>query len=158
MPSYGVGLKRRWLTVLIGLLMLGGLLVTMVVFGAAPARGVVGLDSRVPGPSNPVGPVDFVFTTTYNSRVVFDSGGAVVLQDVRFRDGFTVRNGTSVTVRDCYIHSPEGYGVEVAFDGSSLVMEDCQIGSYDEPEPGLIAHQTVFCAPRIFGILVRGTA
>jgi hypothetical protein len=126
----------RWL---VGVLTFGSVVVAValvVAVAAGPAQGAVGLDPRVPGPSNPVGPNDFNFSKTYQERANFDSGGSVVLSDVRFLDGFDVRNGTAVTVRDCYVHSPEWWGVDV-YSGS-LLMEDCQIGGFDEPEPGLI--------------------
>ena len=122
-------LLRIWL---VGLFLLSTFACTQ-----APAVGVV-LDVRVPGPSNPVGPADFVFATTYPNRVTFDSGGVVVLSDVRFLDGFAVRNGTSVTIRDCYVHTPVGCAAYVGYHGSSLLMEDCQIGSFDESAAGEI--------------------
>ncbi len=119
--------RARWLAVVLVFLLVVGVVVSLVsVVSPAEAAGV---DPRVPGPSNPVGPTDWDGLVDRPNRAFFDSGGSVTVEDVRFVDGFEVSNGTSVTVRNCHVVSPDSFWTILVRSGS-LLMEDCQIGDY----------------------------
>ncbi len=128
MPGSGVeAVRARGLAVVLVLLLVTGFVVS-VASVPAPARAA-GIDPRVPGPDNPVGPTDWNALIDQPNRAFFNSGGSVTLTDVRFLDGFEVTNGTSVTIRNCQVISPGSFWTILVRSGS-LLMEDCQIGDY----------------------------
>ena len=133
MPGHDVTLNRGLLMVLMALLLAGGLLATSG--SAMPARAYAAeLDTRIPGPSNPVGPTDWNRLVVQPSFVVYDSGLSVTVENIKFLQGFQIRNGTQVTMRNCHVINPDSFWTVFVPDGS-LLMEDCQIGD-DETTPG----------------------
>jgi hypothetical protein len=105
--------------------MVAGLLVVSVAL--APTEASAGVDPRVPGPSNPVGPTNWSNMTTHQEFVDYNSGGSVTVSNVRFLEGFDITNGTHVTMRNCHVISPGSFWTVFVRDGS-LLMEDCQVG------------------------------
>jgi hypothetical protein len=118
------------------LLVIGGLLAVSVASVSSTAQAA-GLDPRIPGPSNPVGPTNWNILVDQPNRVYYDSGGNVTVTNVRFLEGFIIRNGTSLTVRNCHVIYPGSFKTILVEhgSGSSLLMEDCQIGD-DGTEAG----------------------
>ena len=119
--------RARWLAVVLVFLLVVGVAVSLVSVVSPALAG--GVSPRVPGPDNPVGPTDWGRLVDEPNSVFFNSGGSVTLDDVRFVDGFEVTNGTSVTVRNCHVVSPDSFWTILVRSGS-LLMEDCQIGDY----------------------------
>jgi hypothetical protein len=113
--------------VLLGLLMVAAMLVASA--AVATAEATAGVDSRVPGDDNPVGPTNWNNMTTKSGFVDYSSGGNVTVSNVRFLNGFDITNGTHVTMRNCHVINPGSFWTVFVRDGS-LLMEDCQIGDY----------------------------
>jgi hypothetical protein len=128
MVSNGAGVVRgRGMAVVLVVMLVASLVVLVGSVGSPVRAG--GVDPRVPGPSNPVGPTDWGVLVDEPGFVNFRSGGSVVVEDVRFLQGFDITNGTQVTVRNCQVINPGSFWTIFVRDGS-LVMEDCQIGDY----------------------------
>jgi hypothetical protein len=107
------------------------MVVATLVFSATvtPTVASAGVDPRVPGDNNPVGPTNWNNMTTHSNFVDYDSGGTVTVTDVKFLEGFDITNGTQVTMRNCHVINPDSFWTVFVRNGS-LVMEDCQIGDY----------------------------
>jgi hypothetical protein len=121
------GVGRARLAALLVLLMVAAMLVFSAT--ATPTTASAGIDPRVPGDNNPVGPTNWNNMTTKSQFVNYDSGGNVTVSNVKFLNGFEINNGTHVTMRNCHVINPDSFWTVFVRNGS-LVMEDCQIGDY----------------------------
>ena len=83
------GVSRALSAVLLGLLMVAAMLVASA--AVATAEATAGVDSRVPGDDNPVGPTNWNNMTTKSGFVDYSSGGNVTVSNVRFLNGFDIK-------------------------------------------------------------------
>jgi hypothetical protein len=126
MPGKELALNRRWLIVVLALLLVGGLLAVSAAAVPAPAEAAE-VDPRVPGRDNPVGPTNWQNLVDQPNFVNFSEDATVT--NVKFLDGFDITNGAQVTIRNCHVINPGSFWTILVRNGS-LLMEDCQIGDY----------------------------